>query len=628
MSFTVVIPAQEQESITRIRFLLMGRNDNQIWNDSQISMNEEKINVTIDGKDIVADGKQTIMEAAKENGIEIPGLCYHPDLSVKANCRMCMVDIKGVKCPQTACTTAVQEGMRINTQGNEIRRLRKFNLELIFAQHHMECDDCVSKWNCLLLKYAKEYNVKITAYPDRKIMRPVEQVGPIVFDQTKCIDCRNCVEVCPVNYLEVENRGADIGITPSKAKSCLLKKVKEKDCIHCGQCIVHCPVGAIETAGEFEYSERPFEAKKQGKILVAEFAPAVRSSLGEMFDMPYGEVVTGKIVAGLKKLGFDYVFDTSVSADFTTVQEALELVERIKTGGKLPMFTSCCPSWVKYVEFYRPDLLPNITTVRSPQIIMGGLLKTYFADRIKVDPEKLEVVSIMPCTAKKFEARRPELKINNLYPVDFVLTTRELGNLFKKHKIDLKKIKPVSTDDPFGMPSGAGVIYGASGGVMEAALRSAYFMLSGKDLECANLEQVRGVEGVKCMVADVPGLNRKIKVAVASGMENAKKILMVLEHDPKAYDYVEVMACPGGCIGGGGQPLPVDHVIRKKRAEALYDVDNASGIRLAHRNPVVNDVLKNYFKTEELTHSVFHTKYKKKKKTKIIRLKNSRESIL
>ncbi|MFH2018727.1 MAG: [FeFe] hydrogenase, group A, partial [bacterium] len=588
-------------------------------------MKPGKVKIIIDDKEILVDTRQTIMEAAKENGIEIPGLCYHPDLDVKANCRMCMVEVKGTRCPQTACTAVVQEGMEIKTKGQKINRLRKFNLELIFAQHLLECDDCVWKWNCLLLKYAKEYNVKKTRFPDRKKERPITQFGPIVFDQTKCIDCRNCVEVCPVNYLEVEGRGSDIGITPSRAKSCLLKKVEEKDCIHCGQCIVHCPVGAIETAGEFEYSERPFEAKKQGKILVAEFAPAVRSSLGEMFGMPYGEVVTGKVTAGLRKLGFDYVFDTSVSADFTTVEEAMELAERIKSGGKLPMFTSCCPSWVKYVEFYRPDLLPNLTIVRSPQIIMGGLLKTYFADRIKVDPRKLEVVSIMPCTAKKFESRRPELKIKDMYPVDFVLTTRELGNLFKKHKIDLKTIEPELLDDPFGMPSGAGIIYGTSGGVMEAALRTVYFLLCGKDLECANLEQVRGAEGIKCMMAEVPVLNKKIKVAVAAGMENARKLLKILDNNPSAYDYIEIMACPNGCVGGGGQPLPVDNVIRQKRSEALYGLDNASVIRLAHKNPVVMDVLKNYFTTEKLAHSVFHTGYKKKAKTKIMKLKNSRE---
>ncbi len=580
----------------------------------------KKVKIKINGQVFTADPRQTIMEVAKENGIEIPSLCYHPDLSVKANCRMCVVEIKGVKLPQTACSTPVVDGMEVTTASQCLDELKKTNLELIFAQHNEECDDCVWRFNCNLLKYAKEYGVDIRRFKDRKMQRPITQFGPIVFDQTKCIDCRNCVEVCPVNYLKLEKRGAEIGVAPCQDKTA--------DCIHCGQCIVHCPVGAVETAGEFEYSERALQAKKAGKILVAEFAPAVRSSIGEMFGLPYGQVMTGKIAAGLKQLGFDYVFDTSVSADFTTVQEAAELVERIKNGGKLPMFTSCCPAWVKYLEFYRSDLLSNMTTVRSPQIILGGLVKTYFADKLQINPKKIEIVSIMPCSAKKFEARRPELKIKGMYPVDYVLTTRELGNLFKKYKIDLVKIVPSELDDPFGNPTGAGVIYGVSGGVMESALRTAYYNLCGKDLKCKELTQVRGVDGIKCMEAKVSGRDKPVRVAVASGMENAKKLLEIIDKNPEAYDYVEVMACPGGCIGGGGQPLPTDHFIREKRAAALYDVDTKSEIRLAHRNPVVNKVLVDYFKNEKQTHQVFHTGYKKRKKTKIIKLKNSKSSKL
>ncbi len=583
-------------------------------------MDEQKIKITIDGKIYEAACNETILDVARRNGLKIPYLCYHPDLNVKANCRMCLVEIKGGRGPVTACSALVCEGMEVFTDSPKIKRLRKFNLELIFAQHNEECDDCVWRWNCQLLNYARDYNVRISRFPDRKSGRPVTQFGPIVFDQTKCIDCRNCVEVCPVDYLEVYNRGADIGIGASKDK--------KKDCIHCGQCIVHCPVGAIETAGEFEYSENPLKTKKEGKVLVAEFAPAVRSSIGEMFGLPYGEVITEKLTAGLKKLGFDFVFDTSVSADFTTVAEAEELVERIKTGGKLPMFTSCCPAWVKYLEFFRPDLLPNLTTVRSPQIILGGLVKTYFADRLKIDPSKIEMVSIMPCSAKKFEARRSEMKVGGLYPVDYVMTTRELGVLFKKYKIDLATIEPENPDDPFGMPSGAGLIYGASGGVMEAALRTAYFDLTGEDLPCEDLTEVRGIEGVKCMQARIPGMEKPVKVAVASGMNNGKKILDILDKDNNAYDYVEVMACPGGCIGGGGQPLPVDNKIRQKRAGALYELDNAKGIRLAHRNPVVMEILNGYFRDKHKLHEVFHTNYTKRHKTKVIKIKDSKESKL
>jgi NADP-reducing hydrogenase subunit HndD len=487
-------------------------------------------------------------------------------------------------------------------------------LELIFAQHQEECPDCVWFYNCQLLKMAKKFDIKITRFPDRKINRKINQCGAIVFDQTKCIDCRNCVEICPVNFLEVEGRGAEIGIKESTDK--------KKECISCGQCILHCPVGAIEGAGEFEYIDDPFKDKK--KTVVAQFAPSIRTSIGEEFDLPYGEVVTEKLVAGMKKLGFDKVFDTSVGADFTTMEEAGELKERLSKNENLPAFSSCCPSWVKFVEFYYPEFIPNLCTSRSPQMMLGGLIKTFWSEKEKINPKNIVVVSIMPCVSKKYEIKRKEMKINGMFPVDYVLTTRELAYLFKKNKIDLKNIEPQAADDPFGMPSGAGVIYGASGGVFESALRTAYFKITGKNLENVEIKEIRGLEGIKRRELKIG--DKKVKTVIVSGIKNAKKMLEELKKNPQAFDTMEVMACLGGCIGGGGQPVPTDADIRQKRADALYAIDEKKELRLAHENPALKKVYAEYLTSEDIIKPIFHTKFSAKKKTLLKELKNSRET--
>ena len=577
----------------------------------------KKIQAIIDNKKITADKDQTILEAAKKNGIEIPALCYHPDLDIKSNCRICVVEIKGVPDLKPACRTVIKDGMKIITNSSKIRKARKINLELIFAQHYEECNDCVWNFNCQLLKLAKKYNVKIARFPDRKTNFPVYQFGPsLIFDSSKCIDCRNCVDICKkqgIGFLEIKKRGYKIGIVPSKDKN--------KDCIYCGQCIVHCPAGALEAVGEFEEVEKPLQ-QTEDKIVIAQFAPAIRTSIGEEFNMPYGALITKKLAAGIKKLGFDKVFDTSVGADFATCEEADELIERLKSKEKLPMFTSCCPAWVKYIEFYHPEFIPNLTTVRSPHIILGGLIKTFWAKKEKIDPRKIVVVSIMPCVAKKYEITRSELKINGLTPVDYVLTTRELAYLFKKHKIDLKKIKGQNLDDPLGFPSGAGVIYGATGGMIESALRTAYEKLtprqnkfgagqSGKKLLKLSFGQVRGMEGIR--QAEIKMNSQLIRVAIVNGIGNAQKILKELKKKPNLYDYVEVMACLGGCIGGGGQPVPTDPEIRKHRADGLYRADKAKKMRLAHENPIVKRVYKDFFTLQKI-HLICHTKYQRKKR--------------
>ncbi len=571
------------------------------------------IKIVINGKKIKALEGQTILEAAENNGIKIPALCNHPDLEVKANCRICAIEIKGRKGLHTACSTKVEQGMEIRTDSAKVKKARKINLELIFAQHKEECVDCVWRFNCRLLDFAKQNNVKTTRFPDRKTHYPVYQFGDaVVFDSSKCIDCRNCVEVCQkqgVGFLEIKEKGHLFQVVPSKDP--------KKDCVYCGQCIMHCPGGAFEGVGEFEDIEKPL--KEKDKYVVVQFAPSIRTSIGEEFNLPYGKVVTGKIAAALKQLGFDKVFDTSVGADFTTFEESREIIERIKANKRLPIMTSCCPAWVKYVEFFYPEFIPNLTTVRSPQIIIGGLIKTYWAQKENIDPKKIVVVSVMPCVAKKHEIKREELKINGLNPVDYVLTTREFARLLIKNKIDLAKIKSVKLDNAFGDPSGAGVIFGASGGVMESAFRTTYEKLTGKKLNNIEFKQIRGMQGIKKAKVKLNGKSREI--AVVNGLGNAKELLEQIKSNPlPAYTCVEVMACPGGCIGGGGQPVPANSEIRKKRAGGLYKIDDKKKIRRAHENPIIKKVYKDFLDKSPLSHSVMHTSYSPKKKGKITKI--------
>jgi NADP-reducing hydrogenase subunit HndD len=578
--------------------------------------------ITIDGKDVEAVEGQTVLEVARTAGIEIPALCYHPDLCVKANCRLCLVSIEGIPAPVTACSTKVKEGMKVATDSEAIMALRKTNLELILGEHRRNCPQCIWQGKCALLKYAAQFKSNLTANPLRKPEPDIVKFGPILLDRSKCIECRNCVDMCSRQtgsrrgtdkemkddgFLEIEDRGKDIKIKPS----CDLKK----DCIYCGQCIVHCPVGALDSESPVEEIDALLRDRK-GQTLIIQFAPSIRTCIGEAFGIEAGTNLTGELVAGMKKLGFDKVFDVNMAADLTTVEEAKELVWRVKENKPLPMFTSCCPGWMRYLEFYRSDMIPNITTVKSPQNMLGSLIKTYWAEKNGVDPKNIKVVSVMPCTAKKYDVTKPEEKINGMNPIDYVLTTRELARLLQKNKIDLKNIGKETADDPFGVYTGAGTIFGATGGVTEAATRTAYWLITGKNLENVNCENVRGIVGLKKAVVSINGVT--LKVGIANGMENAKIILDDLAKDPKAYDYIEIMACPGGCIGGGGNPLPVNDEIRKKRAAGLYSDDCNRKLRLAHESPAVKEVYDEYFKGDEhKIHAILHTSYNKKDKSKI-----------
>jgi len=559
----------------------------------------KKISIAINGKAIKTEFGKTILEIAQQNAIKIPTLCYHSDLEPKASCRLCLVTIQGVRNPQTACSTMAKNGMRITTDSLELRALRKTNLELLFSQHREECYDCVLKYNCQFLKLAKEFDVEITRFIDRKTKFPIYKFGPsLLFDSTKCIDCRNCVEVCQkqkVGYLKLTNKKTLNQIQPDK----------NKDCIFCGQCITHCPVGAFEAIGEFENIEKPLKTKN--KIIVFQIAPAIRTSIGEEFGLEEGKIIVNKLVGAIKQLGVDFIFDVSAGADFTTFEEAKEMIEKIQSGKKSLLFSSCCPAWVRFVEKYYPQFTANLATARPPHIISGGLIKTYWAKKQKIDPKDIFVVSVMPCVAKKYEITRKEMLIDGLKPVDYVLTTRELAYLLKKHNINLAKSKPRQMDNPFGNPSGSGVIYGASGGVMESALRVAQKIITGKQKKI-DFQPVRGQQGIKTGTIKIQG--EKIRVAVASGTGNAKIILEQLKKNPFRYQCVEIMACPGGCIGGGGQPLPQDKNTRLKRAQSLYKIDKTKKIRIASENPDLQKIYQEFLANEKIIQKICHARYK------------------
>lgn len=587
-----------------------------------------RIKIKINGQEIFCPPGQTIMEAARSIGIEIPGLCHHEDFPAKASCRICVVEVRGKKHLVTSCSKKIEEGMDIRTDSDRVKRVRNLNIELIFAEHIEKCPTCIWRVNCQLLNLAEKYKIEVTRFRDRKAGRKTYRFANAVeIDGSQCIDCRNCLDACnsmqKINYLKLAGKGINQEVIPVNDNSRILSRFRniKTDCIYCGQCAVHCPVGSAQEQSQWEMVEKALKDNgknpKSDKIMVAQFAPSVRVSLGEEFGMPSGKTVTNQIISALHKLGFNYVFDVNFGADITTLVEARELYRRItKVDNKpLPMFTSCCPAWIKYVEFFRPDLIPNLTTARSPHLHSAGLIKTYWANLIRVNPKNIILVSVMPCTAKKFESTRPELKIKGNWPIDYVITTRELAWLIKKNNIDLLKLRSKLASSPLSYSS-AGVIYGASGGVMESALRTAQYLLkTAQDISCQavkpnlcrsrlEFKNVRGLEGVK--EATVQLGERKVRVAVVNGIGNIKPVLDKI----KNYDYIEVMACPGGCIGGGGQPIPTTPEIRAKRLEALYKIDIKSKIRRAHENKDAIKALDWLKKRGKLAEQVLHTKYK------------------
>lgn len=566
------------------------------------------ISLRINGRDVSVGKGVTILEVAKRNGITVPTLCNHPDLPPSGTCGMCVVSVAGRDGFVRACETEAEDGMDVSTESLALIGERKKNLDAILGNHLLECDDCVFFQKCHLLELVREYRAKPVA--KRREEDEILQTGTVVFDQTKCIGCGNCTRVCPTGFLEMGENG-----------KMRLTDDKSKECINCGQCILHCPVGAIEGVGEFEELERLFG--DEGKVVVAQFAPSIRTSIGEEFGYGPGEIVTDKLSAALRAVGFDYVFDTAAAADFTTIEEAGELLERLESGENLPAMTSCCPSWVRFVEFFYPEFLPNLATSRSPQIMLGGIVKKILPERIGRRAEDIVVVSVMPCVSKKYEVSREEFMIDGLPPVDRVLTTRELARLLKKKNIDLGRLDPEPADDPLGDPSGAGVIYGSSGGVFESALRTAYFRLTGEEMPDDAVHEIRGHDGIKRKEIDIAG--KTVRLAVVSGLDNARTILEELKENPGAYHAVEVMTCPGGCVGGGGQPIPSSKDAIWKRAQALYAIDRDKTMRRAHENSAVTNIYRDHLSDEETRRKILHTSYSKKRRRPIKKLKNSKE---
>jgi iron-only hydrogenase group A len=568
-----------------------------------------KFIIKINGKAYTCTPDQTVLQVAIDNKIDIPHFCYHEDLPIDAHCRTCLVEIKPEGKIVTSCSLRVKPGLSVITNSPLVKKLRNENMELLLAGHKNVCKNCIKGYACKTLDLMKKFGVTGKKYEHARIPQAVHKMGDAAeFDPQACISCNKCVEMCKkigIGFLELEGKGAKSHLTYNKDP--------KVDCIYCGQCTVHCPVAAVREQSHIEAVEQLLANKERGKVIIAQMAPSVRASIGEEFGLPPGSNMEGQMYTALRMLGFNKIFDVNMGADITTYVEAMELVERIKKGGPLPMFTSCCPGWVKFAEFYYPEILPHLTTSRSPQMHSGGAYKTWWADRMRIDPRDVIVVSFMPCTSKKYEARMKKFRIDGVDPVDYVLTTREAAVLLKKHKIDLPKLESGSVDK-YGEYSGASAIYGASGGVMESALRSAYFFLTGQELKKVEFKSVRGMKGIK--EAKVKIGDRTLKVAVAATAKNARIILEKLKKDPKAYDYVEVMACPGGCIGGGGQPIPSTERIVWERIKALYKIDDSMYLRKAHLNPIVKDFFDNYIAkiSKKQASAILHTHYEKKEK--------------
>ncbi len=573
------------------------------------------VNITIDTRKLQVPKNYTILEAAKFANIDIPTLCYLKDINEIGACRMCVVEVKGARSLQAACVYPVSEGLEIFTQSPAVREARKVTLELILSNHDKKCLTCVRSRNCELQALAEELNIKDIRFEGETYKLPLDNFSPsIVRDPNKCILCRRCVSMCKnvqqVSVIDTNERGFKTIVS-----SAFNKSLNEVPCTMCGQCINVCPVGALR---EKDDTDKVWSALDNPELhVVVQTAPAVRVALGEEFGMPIGSRVTSNMVAALRRLGFSKVFDTDTAADLTIMEEGTEVINRIKNGGKLPVITSCSPGWIKFCEHNYPEFLDNLSSCKSPHEMFGAILKSYYAEKEGIDPAKVFVVSIMPCTAKKFEAARPEMAATGYPDVDVVLTTRELARMIREAGIDFKDLDERHFDDPMGEASGAGVIFGATGGVMEAALRTVAEILSGQSIENVEYEQVRGVEGIKEATVKVGDL--ELKAAVAHGLGNARKLLDRIKAGEADYHFVEIMACPGGCVNGGGQPIQPSSVrswidLRAERAKAIYEEDRDLPIRKSHENPKIKALYEEYLGEPggHKSHKLLHTHYVKR----------------
>ncbi|WP_374712559.1 NADH-dependent [FeFe] hydrogenase, group A6 [Symbiobacterium terraclitae] len=572
------------------------------------------INLTIDRRPVSVEPGTTILEAARQNGIRIPTLCYLKEINQIGACRMCLVEVEGARGLQTACTVPCTEGMVVTTNSRKVREARKLVLELLLSDHNIECPTCLRASNCELQQLSQELGVgQVTLHGERHHARIDDATGAITVDGSKCVLCQRCIAVCRsvqgVSAISLTQRGFNATVNPFFEVS-----LNDAACALCGQCTVVCPTGALT---EHDDTEAVWQALLDPEIhVVVQTAPAIRVSIGEPFGLPSGAISTGQMVAGLRRLGFDQVFDTVFAADLTIMEEATELVQRLQRGGPLPLVTSCSPGWVKYAEHFFPDMLENLSSCKSPQQMFGAVAKTYYAEKAGVDPAKMVVVSIMPCTAKKYEANRPEMNASGYKDVDYVLTTRELARMFRQAGIDLPSLPEEEFDNPLGIGTGAGTIFGTTGGVMEAALRTAAAWLE-PDSPSPKIEftEVRGVPfQVREATVSVNGIS--LNVAVANGLAAAGWVMEQVSSGAKNYHFVEIMGCPGGCIGGGGQPIPAKgpaalEEVRRARIESLYTIDERMTIRRSHENPAVQQLYAEYLGKpgSERAHHLLHTHY-------------------
>jgi len=589
-----------------------------------------KINLTIDNKNVSIEKGKTILDAAKKINVHIPTLCHHEDLCVAGNCRVCVVEVEGQKVLSASCAIPAEEGMVIKTNTPKVRNARKDIVALLVSEHNTQCTTCYRSMNCELQELSAEYNIDNNRY--LSVLKPNIEIDrsswSIEKDDSKCVRCQRCVRTCAelqhVNALTVSGKGKAM-----KISTFMDLPLNEAVCTNCGQCVIHCPTGALT---ERRYYDRVWEAiGDEKKHVVMNTAPSVRVAIGEMLGYPVGSRVTGKMVTAMKRMGVDSVLDTDFTADLTIIEEGNELLQRLKkalvdkdASIKLPMITSCSPGWVKFIEHIFPEHLGHLSTCKSPQQMFGALSKTYYAEKKGIDPKDIVSVAIMPCAAKKFEARRPEMKDSGYRDIDAGLTTRELGHMIKQAGLNFSDLEDGTFDSIMGESTGAGVLFGATGGVMEAALRTAYEVVTGREVPFDNLNilPVRGMEGIKDAAIKIEGClpewsfleGVELKVAVAHGLINARQIMDQVAAGESPYHFIEVMACPGGCIGGGGQPIPTNEEIRLKRAAAIYEEDMGMPMRKSHENPEIIKIYKEFLKEPlgHVSHQLLHTTYKKR----------------
>ena len=567
------------------------------------------VNATINGKAVCVEKGTTILQAATMAGIKIPTLCYLKEINEIGACRVCMVEIEGKDHLVAACNNVVEEGMVIYTNNTKIYAARRMNVEFILSQHDYQCATCVRNQNCTLQALASELNIIELPFPQEIEKQPWNHSFPIIRDSGKCIKCMRCIQVCEkiqnMNIWDINNTGKR---TTVGTKGNI--PIEHTDCAVCGQCIIHCPTGALRERNDTVEVMRAIRDPE--KVVIVQIAPAVRAAWGESFGLSREEATVGKLVAATRQIGFDYVFDTDFSADLTIMEEGNELFERLgkkNDGAKFPMFTSCCPGWVRFMKTQYPEFTDHLSTAKSPQQMFGAIAKTYYANVLDIDPEKIFCVSVMPCTAKKYECNVPQVNDSGAgKDVDVALTTRELIRLMKSAQVNVDCLEEEEFDQPIGLGTGAGVIFGATGGVMEAALRSAVYFATGENPQPDAFQIVRGQDGIREASVDINGTT--VKAAIASGLGNARRLMEQVKNGEVDYDFIEIMACPGGCAGGGGQPIHDGVELACDRGQRLYDIDKKSELRFSHENPAIKDVYEKFLEKplSHTSHELLHTR--------------------